>query len=106
MKQVRNVMLASAASLIMISGAQADQLLAGAITSASGQKLEGVTVSAKRDGTTITTSVYTDQDGNYYFPPLADGKYQVWAQALGFETAKGSVDLSAVKRQDLVLQAM
>jgi hypothetical protein len=28
MKQVRNVMLASAASLIMISGAQADQLLA------------------------------------------------------------------------------
>jgi streptogramin lyase len=106
MKHVRNVMLASAASLIMISGAQADQLLAGAITSASGQKLEGVTVSAKRDGTTITTSVYTDQDGNYYFPPLADGKYQVWAQALGFETAKGAVDLSAVKRQDLVLQAM
>src|SRR5215467_9199975 len=106
MKHVRNVMLASAASLIMISGAQADQLLAGAITSASGQKLEGVTVSAKRDGTTITTSVYTDQDGNYYFPPLADGKYQVWAQALGFETTKNEVDLSAAKKQNLTLTAM
>src|SRR5215467_11786708 len=106
MKQVRNVMLASAASLIMISSAQADQLLAGAITSASGQKLEGVTVSAKRDGTTITTSVYTDQDGNYYFPPLADGKYQVWAQALGFETAKGSVDLTATRKHNIALKPM
>jgi streptogramin lyase/mono/diheme cytochrome c family protein len=106
MKHVRNVMLASAASLIMISGAQADQLLAGAITSASGQKLEGVTVSAKRDGTTITTSVYTDQDGNYYFPPLADGKYQVWAQALGFETAKGAVDLSATSKHNIALKPM
>src|SRR5215467_108766 len=106
MKHVRNVMLASAASLIMISGAQADQLLAGAITSASGQKLEGVTVSAKRDGTTITTSVYTDQDGNYYFPPLADGKYQVWAQALGFETAKGSVDLTATRKHNIALKPM
>src|SRR5262252_6998521 len=106
MKQVRNVMLASAASLIMISGAQADQLLAGAITSASGQKLEGVTVSAKRDGTTITTSVYTDQDGNYYFPPLADGKYQVWAQALGFETTKGSVDLTVTRKHNIALKPM
>jgi streptogramin lyase len=107
MKYVRNILLASAASVIMMSGAQAaDQVLSGAIASAAGQKLEGVTVSAKRDGTTITTSVYTDQDGNYYFPPMADGKYSVWAQALGFETGKGSVDLTANRKHNIALKAM
>jgi len=107
MKHVRSILLASAAGIIMVSGAQAaDQLLAGSITSASGQKLEGVTVSAKRDGTTITTSVYTDQDGNYYFPPLAEGKYNVWAQALGFETAKGAVDLTATRKHNIALKPM
>ena len=54
-----------------------------------------MTVSAKLEGSTITTSVYTDETGNYYFPPLPAGKYNVWAQALGFETAKSSVDLTA-----------
>src|SRR5262245_8095282 len=82
----------------------AEQSLSGTITSASGEKLGGVTVSAKRDGTTITTSVYTDQQGNYYFPPLEAGKYKVWAQALTFETSKSAVDLTAAKRQDLTLR--
>jgi streptogramin lyase/mono/diheme cytochrome c family protein len=84
----------------------ADQSLTGAITAGSGEKLGGATVSAKLDGSTITTSVYTDETGNFYFPPLAAGKYKVWAQALGFETAKGEVDLSAAKQQNLVLKAM
>ena len=53
----------------------------------------GVTVSAKAEGSTITTSVYTDETGNYYFPKMAEGKYQVWAQAIKFETAKGNVAL-------------
>ena len=106
MTNMRSILLASAALMITGFSAQADQLLAGAITSAAGQKLEGVTVSAKRDGTTITTSVYTDQDGNYYFPPLPDGKYQVWAQALGFETGKGSVDLTATRKHNIALKPM
>src|SRR6476619_5992441 len=96
MTHVRSILLASAASFIMASGAQAaDQLLTGAITSSSGEKLGGVTVSAKLEGSTITTCVYTDETGNYYFPPLPAGKYNVWAQALGFETAKGAADLNA-----------
>ena len=44
----------------------------------------GVTVSAKAEGSTITTSVFTDETGNYYFPPLPNGKYRVWAQALTY----------------------
>lgn len=84
----------------------ADQLLTGAIASATGQKLDGVVVSAKREGSTVTTSVYTDAAGNYYFPPMAAGKYQVWAQALGFEQTKVAVDLQATKHQDLTLKAI
>jgi len=105
MNMIRTIFLACALVVVTASHA-ADQILAGAIAARSGQKLEGVTVSAKLEGSTITTSVYTDETGNYYFPPLAAGKYKVWAQALGFETAKGEVDLSAAKQQNLVLKAM
>jgi virginiamycin B lyase len=109
MTHMRGQLLASVAGLVLVgamSSASADQLLTGSITSASGQKLEGVLVSAKKEGSTITTSVYTDQNGEYFFPAMADGKYQVWAQALGFQTAKGGVDLTATKHQDLKLAAI
>ena len=82
----------------------ADHLLSGTITARSGQALEGVTVSAKRDGSTITTSVYTDATGQYFLPPLPAGKYRVWAQALGFETARSAVELDNKRRQNLALQ--
>jgi streptogramin lyase/mono/diheme cytochrome c family protein len=108
MTNVRSILLASAASLVIAGLAgpamAADQLLTGAISSAAGEKLGGVTVSAKLEGSSITTSVYTDESGNYYFPPLPAGKYQVWAQALGFETAKGAADLSATAHQNFTLK--
>jgi streptogramin lyase/mono/diheme cytochrome c family protein len=108
MINVRSILLASAASLVIAGLAgpalAADQLLTGAISSAAGEKLGGVTVSAKLEGSTITTSVYTDESGNYYFPPLPAGKYQVWAQALGFETAKGAADLAGTAHQNFALQ--
>jgi hypothetical protein len=84
----------------------ADALLAGTITSASGEKMGGVTVSAKADGATVTTTVFTDAAGSYYFPPLPAGRYRVWAQALSFETAKGEVDLGATRQQDFTLKPM
>src|SRR5439155_19209923 len=100
------VLLTSVAAAALAPAYAADAVLSGAITSPSGEKLGGVTVSAKQAGSTITNSVYTDETGNYYFPPLATGKYQVWAQALSFATAKGDVDLSAAKQQKLVLQPL
>ena len=60
-------------------------------------------VSAKPEGGTITTTVLTDEAGRYYFPPLAAGKYRVWAKALSFATAKGEIDLGAVKKHDFTL---
>src|SRR5712671_6061724 len=90
----------------LVPARAADAILSGSIAAASGEKMGGVTVSAKAEGATITTSVYTDETGNYYFPPLPAGKYSIWAQALSFETAKGSVDLNATAHQDLVLRPM
>jgi streptogramin lyase len=106
MNTIRTLFLVCAASLAAGAAHAADQVLSGAIASRSGQKLEGVTVSARREGSTITTSVYTDAAGNYVFPPLPAGKYGIWAQALGFEMSKAAVDLSAARRQNLTLQDM
>jgi streptogramin lyase len=86
--------------------ATADAVLSGTIKSADGAALGGVTVSARADGSNIVTSVYTDEAGNYYFPPLANGKYKVWAQAITFDTGRGDVDLSAAKRQDFALKPL
>ena len=80
-------------------------LLTGTVKSDSGEKMEGVTVSAKGEGQTITTSLFTDEQGTYYFPPLPRGKYKVWAQAQGYEAGRSEVDLSAdVRQQNFVLK--
>src|SRR5947207_929061 len=92
---------ALAAALVCVAGsAYADALLHGAITSDSGEKMGGVTVSAKAEGSTITTSVFTDESGSYYFPPLANGKYRVWAQALTYQMASANVDLQKKSKRD------
>ena len=98
--------IVTAGFVTTVAAQAAEQLLSGTITAASGEKMGGVTVSAKREGSTIATHVYTDEQGNYYFPAMEAGKYRVWAQALSYEAAKSEVDLAAAKKQDLVLQPM
>jgi len=94
-----------AATTFVSSAAYADALLTGAVTSSAGEKMGGVTVSAKADGSTITTSVFSDETGNYYFPSLPNGKYRVWAQALTYQTANGNVEVKKkTMRRDFVLQ--
>jgi virginiamycin B lyase len=100
------VPFALAVAFVPGSAGAADAILSGAVKSAGGETLGGVMVSAKGDGQTITTSIYTDESGNYYFPPMPEGKYRVWAQALTFETAKSAVDLGANKKQDFELKPM
>src|SRR5271166_6418922 len=78
-------------------------ILAGTVKSAAGARMSGVTVSAKLENATITTSVFTDEEGSYYFPAMGSGRYLVWAQADGFDTARSSVDLTSTKHEDFVL---
>jgi hypothetical protein len=88
-----------------IGHAAENSLLTGTVKSASGEKLEGVTVFAKIEGHPVTVSVFTDDLGAYYFPPMEEGKYQVWAQAVGFEAARGDVNLrGSSQHKDFVMK--
>lgn len=105
MNSARGFLLAIVAAALSIptAASAADAALSGTITSAAGEKLGGITVSAKPAGGTITTTVFTDESGDYYFPPLPAGKYRVWAQAVSFATARAEVELSAADKQGFVL---
>src|SRR3954453_20513315 len=108
MRSTRLILALSVFTAAVLGGAAdvkaADIIMNGSIKSSAGQLMGGVMVSAKPQGGTITTTVLTDEAGRYYFPPLATGKYRVWAQALSFSTARGEIDLGAVKSQDFTLR--
>ena len=75
--------------------APANAALSGTVKSAEGKPLEGIGVSARNAAETFTTTVYTDESGQYMFPPLANGHYRVWAQAVGFTAARSETELTA-----------
>ena len=81
--------------------------LVGAVKSSDGEPLEGVAISARAQDKTFTTSVYTNQDGEYFFPSsLADGSYRIWAQAVGFQIARSERTISSEKKieQNFILK--
>ena len=61
--------------------------LAGQVTSSEEGAMEGVLVSAKRPGSTITVTVVTDQTGRYRFPAtrLEVGQYALRTRAVGYD---------------------
>src|SRR5580693_8965393 len=66
------------------SGPASPSTLMGTIRDVGGEPLNGVPVSARATDQTFTTSVYTDDKGEYVFPTLPRGDYKVWAQAVGY----------------------
>jgi hypothetical protein len=71
----------------------ASSILSGSVKSSDGKPLEGVGVSARANGETFTTTVYTDESGRYSFPALKSGHYKLRAQAVGFEAALAEANL-------------
>ena len=82
------------------SGAAGSGLMLGTVTAADGSPMEGVVVSARTSDETWTTSVYTDSQGRYSFPPLGAGEYSMWAQAKGYDIARAEFSLADDKRVD------
>lgn len=66
-------------------------LLSGTTRTASGESLHGVAVSARAVTSTMTTTVYSDEQGAYVFPALPRGQYRVWTQATGYKTTRAHV---------------
>ena len=72
--------------------------LTGKVTSQEEGAMEGVIVSAKREGSTITVSVVSDSQGQYGFPEyrMETGIYEISIRAIGYElTNPGPVELTA-----------
>ena len=61
--------------------------LSGRVRSAEGGAMEGVLVGVRRDGSTIATTVATDESGRYAFPAsrLQPGRYSIRIRAVGYE---------------------
>ena len=77
--------------------ARGPAVIQGSAKSTDGAPMEGVTVSARAADRSFTTSVFSDRQGNYQFPSLDAGQYQVWAQAVGFEAARAEFALAGAR---------
>jgi streptogramin lyase len=91
--------------------------LAGQITSDAEGAMEGVVVSARKAGSTVTVSVISDAQGRYSFPAdrLSSGKYAIAIRAAGYDLAApatanvadehtATVDLKLAKTKHLAAQ--
>src|SRR4051812_41873803 len=80
--------------------------LSGKVTSPEEGAMEGVLVSAKRAGSTITTTVVSNAQGQYGFPRerMEPGRYSMTIRAVGYELAGSAlVELSPTAALDLNL---
>jgi streptogramin lyase len=97
--------------------AQSASALTGQVTSAEEGPMEGVLVSVKKDGSTITVSVVSDPKGEYSFPAdrLDAGHYTIAIRAAGYNLNDGpkavniasggaKADIKLVKTKNLVNQ--
>jgi streptogramin lyase len=94
--QVRRLAIVAGAAFALVlahiltaapAAAQGDAALSGQVTSAEQGPMEGVIVSAKRDGSTVTVSVITNEHGRYSFPAgrLESGRYSLQIRAVGYD---------------------
>jgi streptogramin lyase len=78
--------------------AQAAAALTGQVSSAEEGPMEGVLVTAKKDGSTIAVTVVTDAKGEYSFPAdrLDAGHYAIATRAIGYDlNGPKAVDIAA-----------
>jgi len=71
---------------LICGDAQAQVALTGVVSAADEGPMEGVLVSAKKEGSIITTTVVSDQQGAFSFPSarLEPGKYTISIRAIGY----------------------
>ncbi len=88
---------------------QARPALSGTVTAGS-EALEGVLVSARKSGSTVTVTVVSGKDGRYSFPAtkLEPGAYSLRIRAVGYDLdgpSQASVAADQTTTADLMLRA-
>ena len=89
---------AALALIVATSPARAQTALSGLVSSAEEGPMEGVLVTARRDGATMAITVVSDAQGRYSFPAakLAPGHYALAIRAIGYDLdGKASADVAA-----------
>jgi streptogramin lyase len=93
------------------AGLRADErapaALTGQVTSDGEGAMEGVVVTARKDGSIVSTSVTTDAKGRYAFPEnrLEPGHYTIAIRAVGYDLpAPTSADVAAERTSNLDLK--
>jgi streptogramin lyase len=90
--------LALAGPGLLPAQAQTPAALTGQVTSGEEGPMEGVLVSAKKAGSTVTITVVSDAQGNFSFPAakLEPGQYSLRIRAVGYDLDRpASVDVAA-----------
>jgi streptogramin lyase len=82
-----SLMLVPASSRTAQAQGQPPAALSGQVTSDAEGAMEGVVVSAKKAGSTVTVSVISDAQGRYSFPAdrLSAGRYTLKIRAIGYD---------------------
>jgi streptogramin lyase len=91
----------------LIAQASDPVALAGVVSSQQEGLMEGVVVSARRDGANFTVSVVSDAHGKYSFPRshVEPGKYALTIRAVGYDLkGPGSVTIAEGKTTNADLQ--
>jgi streptogramin lyase len=81
--------------------------LTGRVTSDKEGAMEGVVISAKRAGSTVTVSVPTDNQGRFSFPAtrLEPGQYRLSIRAIGYDLeGPRSADVTAGKTESIEIK--
>ena len=74
--------------------------LTGQVTSVEEGRMEGVLISAKRTGSTITVTVVSDASGHFQFPSskMPPGQYALRIRAVGYDLeGPGAIETIAHK---------
>jgi streptogramin lyase len=90
-----------------VAHAQGQAALTGQVTSDAEGAMEGVVVTAHKDGSAVQTSVTTDAQGHYTFPGnrLEPGHYSLAIRAVGYDlNAPAATDLAGDKATNVDLK--
>src|ERR1700727_876901 len=98
----------TALAVVLVQGAasqaradnQAPAAISGQVSSQAEGAMEGVVVTAHRDGSIVSVSVITDAKGNFTFPEsrLEPGHYNLVIRAVGYDlAAPASADVVSEK---------
>src|SRR5579863_5021728 len=93
---VRATFLGLAVAGLVMAEIPSSSALGGKVTSQAEGPMEGVLVGAKKVGSTVTTWVVSNAQGQYSFPGdrLEPGKYAISIRAVGYELPRTSVDVA------------